>query len=117
MTPEELVLEAVKILDTKKALDITAIKINELTVVADYFIIANGTSNTHVKSLVDDVEFYMKEKGVEPLRIQGQATGWTLLDYGSVVVHIFQKESREYYNLEKLWADGDVLDLSDILTD
>ena len=117
MTPKDLALSAVKILDEKKAMDISAIAIEELTIVADYFVLATATSNTHVRALVDDVEFHLQEQGIEPLRIQGRSTGWTLLDYGSVVVHIFQKENRELYNLERLWADAPVLDLSDILTD
>ncbi len=116
MTPNELTREIVKILDEKKAIDIVAIETEELTIVSDYFVIASGTSSTHVKSLADDVEYGMSKKGVEPLHTEGRATGWILLDYGSVIVHIFQKESRDYYNLERLWGDAQKVDLSDILT-
>ena len=108
MTPRELTNEIVKILDKKKALDITAIKTEELTIVSDYFVIATGTSNTHVKSLEDDLEYEMGKLG---------ATGWILLDFGSVLVHLFQKDQREYYNLERLWNDAQQLDISDLLTD
>ena len=111
MTPRELTNEIVKILDKKKALDITAIKTEELTIVSDYFVIATGTSNTHVKSLADDLEYEMGE------HIEGRATGWILLDFGSVLVHLFQKDQREYYNLERLWNDAQQLDISDLLTD
>mgnify|MGYP002514236586 CR=1 FL=1 len=107
MDSKDLVLEIVKVLDEKKAIDITAIKTEEVTIVSDYFVIASGTSNTHVKSLADDVEYEIKERfGIDPQHIEGRATGWILLDYDSVVVHVFTKEAREYYNLEKLWADG-----------
>ncbi len=112
-----LVKEIVKVLDEKKAIDITAIKTEEVTIVSDYFVIASGTSNTHVKSLADDVEYEIKERlGIDPQHIEGRATGWILLDYGTAIVHIFQQQDREYYNLERLWADASIMDLSDIVT-
>lgn len=114
MTELELTREIVKVLDKKKAIDIKAIGITELSIVADYFVIASGTSNTHVKALADEVEYEMSQRGVEPAHIEGRATGWILLDYGSVVVHVFTGESREYYNLERLWSDAAALDISDI---
>ena len=84
MTPRELTNEIVKILDKKKALDITAIKTEELTIVSDYFVIATGTSNTHVKSLADDLEYEMGKLGAAPEHIEGRATGWILLDFGRI---------------------------------
>jgi ribosome-associated protein len=117
MTSLETAKNIVKILDKKKAKDITLIETKELTIVSEYFIIASGTSNTHVKSLADDVEDEMKKIGEEPDHIEGRATGWILLDYGSVLVHIFQPETREYYNLERLWNDADKVDISDIITE
>lgn len=115
---DSLVKEIVKVLDEKKAIDITAIKTEEVTIVSDYFVIASGTSNTHVKSLADDVEYEIKQRlGVDPQHIEGRATGWILLDYGSVIVHIFGHEDREYYNLERLWADASIMDLSGIITE
>lgn len=117
MNELELTREIVKVLDRKKAIDIKAIHITELSIVADYFVIASGTSNTHVKSLADEVEYELSQKGVEPSHIEGRATGWILLDYGAVVVHVFTGESREYYNLERLWSDASALDISDIVTD
>ncbi|MBQ6092768.1 MAG: ribosome silencing factor [Clostridia bacterium] len=112
----ELTKAIAKVLDKKKALDIKTIHITEYSIVADYFIVASGTSNTHVKSLADDVEFELKQQGVEPDHIEGRATGWILLDYGSVIVHVFTPESREYYNLERLWSDAQTVDLSDVVT-
>lgn len=114
----ELVREIAKVLDEKKAIDIKAIETTEVTIVSDYFIIASGTSNTHTKALADEVEYEIKQRlNIEPEHIEGRATGWILLDYGWVIVHIFEKESREYYNLERLWADASQMDLSDIITE
>ena len=118
MDSKELVREIAKVLNEKKAMDIVAIKTEEVTIVSDYFVIASGTSNTHTKSLADDVEYEIKQRtGIAPEHIEGRATGWILLDYGTVIVHIFQQENREYYNLERLWADASIVDLSDIITE
>ncbi len=106
----------VKALDSKKAVDIEVLRISALTVVADYFVIAAGTSNTHVRSLADEVEFKLSEEGIAPRQIEGRATGWILLDYHDVVVHVFIGEQREHYNLEKLWADAEKVDISALLT-
>ncbi len=117
MTSLETAKAIVKILDEKKASDITVIETQELTVMSDYFVIASGNSGTHVRSLADDVEFEMSKQGVEVDHIEGRATGWILLDYGCILVHIFDKESREYYNLERLWGDAAKVDISDIVTE
>lgn len=117
MKHEEMIKNIVKILDDKKAEDIKAIEIRELTIVADCFIIANGTSSTHVKALAGEVEDTMEKMGVRPSHIEGRATGWIVLDYDTVVVHVFQRESREYYNLERLWQDADYLDIDKLLSE
>ena len=104
-------------IDKKKAIDIIGIETKELTVMSDYFIIASGTSNTHVRALADEVDDEMKKLGVEVDHIEGRATGWILLDYNDVLVHVFQPESRQYYNIERLWNDAARLDLSDVLTE
>ncbi len=118
MDSKNLVLEIAKVLDEKKAIDITAIQTEEVTIVSDFFVIASGTSNTHVKSLADDVEYEIKQRlGIDPEHIEGRATGWILIDYGTAIVHIFGHEEREYYNLERLWADASVVDLSGVLTE
>ena len=106
----------VKALDSKKAVDIEVLEIGSLTVVADYFVIAAGTSNTQVRAMADEVEFKMNEAGFSPRQIEGKATGWILLDYHDVVVHVFIADQREHYNLEKLWADAEKLDISALLT-
>ena len=110
MEPKVLTEKIVKVLEDKMAVDIKAIEITELTIVADYFIIATGTSTTHVKALANEVEEAMTEAGIEPKNIEGRATGWILMDYGTVVVHIFLPDAREYYNLERLWSDAKEVD-------
>lgn len=116
MNTEEMLAAAVKILDGKKAEDVKVIGIKDLTIIADYFIIANGTSSTHTRSLADELEFRLKEKGLEPRQIQGNnGSNWIILDYSDVVVHIFNKEMREFYNLERLWQDGETVDISKYL--
>lgn len=117
MTSLEKAKNIAKILDKKKAIDIIGIETKELTVMSDYFIIASGTSNTHVRALADEVDDEMKKLGVEVDHIEGRATGWILLDYNDVLVHIFQPESRQYYNIERLWNDAARVDLSDVLTE
>lgn len=113
-----LAKEIAKVLDEKKAMDIVAIETEEVTIVSDVFVIASGTSNTHTKSLADDVEYEINKRlGVDPEHIEGRATGWILLDYGTVLVHIFDRDSREYYNLERLWTDAKEIDLSDVITE
>lgn len=118
MTPKELAIIAAKALDEKKGREISAIQVTEQTTLADYFVIATGTSNTQINALSGAVEKAMKEQAEElPLRREGYREGtWVLLDYGCVVVHIFSEEAREFYALERLWHDGTPLDLSGVLT-
>lgn len=104
---KEIALLAAKALDEKKAKDIKIIFVNEQTIIADYFVIAQGYSRTQVNALADEVEYKLGLEGIEPTKIEGRGQGtWVLLDYDSVLVHVFNPQSRAYYNLEKLWADG-----------
>ena len=103
-----------KALDDKKALDVSVLEISDLTIVTDYFVLATGTSSTHVRTLADEIDHLLSAQGIEPHHIEGRATGWVLLDYGSVVAHVFTKEARAFYNLDRLWSDGHPLDLNDI---
>ncbi len=83
---------------------------------ADYFVIATGTSTTHVKSLADEVEFKLKESGCEPAHTEGyRSNSWILLDYLGVVVHVFTPEARTFYDLDRLWRDGETVDISGLL--
>lgn len=115
MEPLELVKAIAQSLDKHKAVDLKVIHVTGLTSITDYFVIAEGTSSTQVRSLTDYVETDMNALGVSPLRTEGyRGTTWVLQDYGSVVVHVFQKEAREYYNLERLWKDGEEIPLSEL---
>ncbi|MBQ7284091.1 MAG: ribosome silencing factor [Oscillospiraceae bacterium] len=95
-------------LDNKKAKDIKILKIDDLTVVTDYIVIATGSSTTQVKSLADEVDFMVdKQLGIKPARVEGyESKNWILIDYENVIVHVFHPQAREYYSLDKLWADG-----------
>lgn len=114
MTPEKKLEVLVKALDSKKAEDIRVIKIRDLSILADYFVIADGTSSVQTRSLADEAEFQLKEQeGISPLRVQGNnGSDWIVIDYGDVVVHVFSKEQREFYSLERLWSDGEQVDIS-----
>ena len=101
---DELVLKIEDILESKKAKDIKKIDIKNKTTIADYFIIASGTSTTHVKSLADNLEEELKKNNVYPKKIEGYDTGsWILLDYDNIIVHIFTESERQKYSLEDLW--------------
>ena len=94
-------------LDEKKGEDIRVINISQVSVIADYFIIANGSSNSQVNALVDNVEEKMHEAGFTLKQREGYGAGtWVLLDYGDVIIHVFDRENRSFYNLERIWSDG-----------
>lgn len=112
----EKLKKIVKIIDEKKGTDVVAIQIDELTIISDFFVIASGTSNVHVRALADEIEEQLKKDGEEPVAVEGRATGWILLDYGDILVHLFTPEAREYYNLERLWTDGSKLDIDELIT-
>lgn len=112
-----IVKTAVKAIDSKKGEDIEVICITDLTVLTDYFVIATATSSTQIKAMADEVEYKLDELGVEPHHIEGRSTNWVCLDYNSVVIHIFHKQQREFYSLERLWEDGEVLDTAKLLED
>lgn len=115
MKSENILKIAASALDNKKAENLTAIKIEDLTSLAEYFLIATATSNTHVRALTDEVEDALEQAGVRPHHIEGKSSGWIVLDYRSVIVHIFTPEQREFYGLDRMWSDGEVIDLSDII--
>ncbi len=116
MTQNEKLSVIVKALDSKGAQDIKVIRIGDLTIVADYFVIANGTSTTHTRGLVDEVDFRMGEKGINVDHIEGvDGASWIAMDYGDIVVHVFYRDVREQYNLEKLWSDGETVDIQTLL--
>ena len=107
-----------EILDSKKGIDIRVIRIDDISVLADYMVIATGSSTTHVKALADTVEADMDQLGVSVSHIEGyRSNSWILLDYIDVIVHVFSDESRRYYDLDRLWEDGEIIDISDIIVD
>ena len=108
MSPEEIKNAVCKELDERKAADITVLNVSHLTVVADYFVICTARSNKQVKALAEYVSEKLEDAGVPTLRSDGVREGkWAVLDFGSVIVHVFNDDTRMFYCLEKLWTDGD----------
>jgi ribosome-associated protein len=105
MTPKELAEIIRNILDNKKGMDIQVIDLEGKTILADYFVIVTGTSTPHIRALSEEVEFRLKEDhGIPSEHTEGRESGrWILLDYGSVIVHVFHEQERAFYSLEKLW--------------
>ena len=116
MESKALMEKIVSILDSKKAEDVRVIRICDLTILADYFVIAAGNSSTQVKMLADEVDYQLGEAGIQPYKVEGyHSENWIVLDYSDVVVHVFQKDTRSFYDLERLWADGEQIDISHLL--
>lgn len=115
LTPAEIAGIAARSLDVKKARDVKILKTAEQTVLADYFVICNGTSSTHIKALVDEVDKELSEAGEPPIRREGMRSDiWVLMDFGSVIVHVFTDDARKFYNLERLWSDSEEVTLSSL---
>ena len=110
LTPEEITAVAYRALEDKKAKDVKILKTAEHTVLADYFVICNGSSSTHIKALVDEVDKQLSEAWEPPIRREGLRSDiWVLMDFGSVIVHIFTDEARKFYDLERLWSDAEAV--------
>ena len=115
LTTKEVAARAVAALEEKKGVDVKVLKIADVSTLADYFVICTGTSNTHINTLCDAVEKAMDEASEQLVSREGHRSGtWVLLDYGSVVVHVFTEETRTFYNLERLWNDAAEIDVADI---
>ena len=98
-------------LDAKKAIDIKVIDISEISTLADYFVIASGSNDSQTDAMVEIVDFEMSKAGYEAKNIEGfRRGGWTLLDYQDIVVHVFDTENRDFYNIERIWKDGTAVD-------
>ena len=107
---------AAKAISSKKGLDIQVIEIGDISVLADYMVIATGTSSTHVKALADEVEYKLDEAGISVSHIEGyRSNSWILLDYVDVIVNVFSDEAREFYDLDRLWQYGKPVDLTGII--
>lgn len=115
-TPIQLAESIVRLLDEKQARRIKLIKVEERTSLANYFVICEGRSSTHVNSLADELTEKLKEAENAPLHSDGNSTGtWVAIDFASVIVHIFDRSTREFYNLENLWKDGEEIDIASLL--
>ena len=118
MSPRETANLIIEALDSKKGVDIKLLGVTEKTVIADYFVLCTGTSTTHVKSLAEEVEFKLEQEGLMPLHSDGTVhSDWMVLDYGSVIIHVFSRDQREFYALDKMWSDGEAVPLDTIITE
>ena len=116
LTPKEIAYAVTKALDEKKGMNIKLLKIDRVSSLADYFLICTGTSNTHVRTLCDYAEYTLEQLGEPMLGREGhRGNTWELLDYGTIVIHVFTDEAREFYSLERLWADAETVDISNII--
>lgn len=106
---------AIEALEDKKAEDIRIIDISEISVVADYFIIAGGSNRSQIQALADNVQEVLLKAGFEMKQVEGYNTAnWILMDFNDVIIHIFDKENRLFYNLERIWRDGKMIDASEL---
>ncbi|MDR2532664.1 MAG: ribosome silencing factor [Oscillospiraceae bacterium] len=118
MENNEILKTAVRALQDKMGRNLQIIRVGDLTVLAHYFVLASGGSSTQVKALADEVEHKLSEKGLRPKRTEGyHGANWIVLDYIDVVLHIFHQETREFYDLERLWQDGEFLNPDDFVAD
>ncbi len=116
MNSYEQAVMAAKAISSKKGLDIQVIDISDVSVIADYMVIATGTSSTHVKALANEVEYQLDKNGISVSHIEGyRSDTWILLDYVDVLVNVFSDEAREFYDLDRLWQDGKPVDLTGIV--
>ena len=115
MTPKEIAEIIVSTLDGKKAEDIKLLRTTDVTVLADYFVLCTAQSGTHVKALTDEVEYQLEKIGIKTARVEGRGSdnSWMVMDYGRVIVHIFSREMREFYNLDKLYSDTERITVED----
>lgn len=112
VSPEEIASIAANAAEDKKANDVVVLDISSISTICDYFVICSGYSSTQVKAIAEHVDEKLEDEGVRKLRIEGMNDAhWVLLDYGTVVVHVFQEGDREFYNLEHLWGDAKVVHL------
>ena len=116
LSPKEIAYAVTKALDEKKGMNIKLLKIDKVSSLADYFLICTGTSNTHVRTLCDYAEYTLEQLGEPMLGREGhRGNAWELLDYGTIVIHVFTEEAREFYSLERLWADAETVDISNMI--
>ena len=115
MTAKEIAKNAFMFLDEKKAIDIKIIDISNISVIADYFIICGGSNSRQVQAIAENVEEKLGKMGVEPKSTEGYSSAnWILLDYQDIIIHIFDEENRLFYDLERIWRDGSLVEKEDL---
>ena len=115
MTAKEMTKVAFEALEDKKGEDIRVIEISEISTIADYFIIASGNNTSQVSALVDSVDEKLGKMGIQPKRVEGASSlSWVLMDYGDIIVHVFMKEDRLFYDLERIWKDGKFVEIEEL---
>ena len=115
---KEMTKIALRALDDKKAMDVKVIDIHEVSVLADHFVIASGSNQNQVQAMVDNVEEMLTKAGYEPKQIEGtRNSSWILMDYGDLIIHVFDEENRLFYDLERIWRDGKVLEMEEFLAE
>ena len=116
MDSKEMAKLAISALEDKKAEDIALIDISEVSVLADYFLIASGTNRSQIQAMIDNVEEQLGKKGCNPKQIEGyESANWILMDYGDIIVHVFDSENRLFYDLERIWRDGKKMDVAEFM--
>ena len=115
MDSKELATKVTEILDSKKGIDIEMIDVSEKTTLADYFVIASASSNTQLKAIADEIEYKLSEQGIEPHHVEGKTSEWICLDYTGVVIHVLLNKGRDFYQIERLWEDGEKIDIEDLI--
>lgn len=116
LAAKEAAIVAVKALDAKKAVNLMMLEVKGITTLAEYMVIATGTSDTHLRALCDEVEKKMEEAGEKVWHREGyRGDTWIVMDFCGVIVHVFTPEQRKFYDLERLWGDAPIVDISDIV--
>ena len=112
-TAAEVAKVIADVLDAKKGRDVKIIHVEEKTVIAEYFVLCTGNSSTQVKGLVGEVEYQLERRGITPYNVEGRDNNsWILIDYSNIIVHVFSREAREFYNLDKLYGDSSAVSVS-----
>ena len=111
----EIMKTAVKAIDSKRGTDIEVVRVKDITVLTDYFVFATASSNTQLKAIADEIEYKLSEQGIEPHHIEGRTSEWICLDYTGVVIHVLLNKQRDFYQLERLWEDGEKIDIDEFI--
>ncbi|UDM32596.1 ribosome silencing factor [Lentilactobacillus laojiaonis] len=118
MDTKEIAQIAVRAADSKRAEDIVVMDMEQISLMADYFVIVDANSNRQVKSIAEEIVDQVEESGIDVKSISGKESAkWILIDLGDVIIHVFQKDEREYYNLEKLWSDAPLVNITEWIED